>query len=347
MKRMITALVTIVLLVLIARQIDRDALAEAFARTHWPMFAVAVLVFIPQIAAIAWRWQRLVAAFAPISLGESVRLVLASYTMNLILPSKMGDLSKGVFLAATGTLDLPRSMGVVVFEKMLDVATLAAYMLLGVALLFATGGAAATTDQLGYAVVALGVGLAAVGGVAALYFIPPDAVPGFRLLLDYLGRKAKLRKIHALFATSHEIISLLQARGARRGRVVAQSFLVWSLHLVQIYLFFRCLGVDVPAIQFLSLVPLVIFVGLLPVALGGFGLREGAFILFFPQYPQTTMFAVAMYVNLRYLGTSLAGIPYFNHYLSYARNAKQSRETKSGAEPEGSAPQKPAIADKP
>ena len=101
--------------------------------------------------------------------------------------------------------------------------------------------------------------------------------------------------------------------------MVAQSFLVWALHLGQIYLFFRCLGVEVPPLQFLSLVPLVIFVGLLPVALGGFGLREGAFILFFPQFPEATMFAVAMYVNLRYLGTSLAGIPFFNSYLALIR----------------------------
>ncbi len=327
MKRLVSAVLTVLLLGLIVRLIDRDALGAAFARTNWPLFSVALLVFVPQISAIAWRWQGLVKAFAPLGFGESVRLVLASYTMNLILPSKMGDLSKGVFLAASGTLDLPRSMGIVVFEKLLDVATLAAYMLAGVALLFA-GGAAASPEQLGYAGAAVGVGLAAVGGVAALYFIPPDAIPDFRKFLDALARRPRLRKIHALFATSHEIITLLQSRGARRGRAVAQSLLIWALHLGQIYLFFRCLGVDVPPLQFLSLAPLVIFVGLLPVALGGFGLREGAFILFFPQFEPAVMFAVAMYVNLRYLGTSLAGIPFFNHYAAAAREALRTRSQK-------------------
>ena len=203
MKRLVTAAVTVLLLVLIVRQIDRQALAAAFARTHWGLFALAVLVFIPQIAAIAWRWQRLVAAFTPLPLGESVRQVLASYTMNLILPSKMGDLTKGVFLSQSSSLDLPRSMGVVVFEKMLDVATLAAYMLAGVALLFAGGAAHTTPEQLGYAGAAVAVGLAAVGGVTALYFIPPDAIPGFRRLLGALEHRPKLRKVHALFATSH------------------------------------------------------------------------------------------------------------------------------------------------
>ncbi len=324
MKRLVSAVLTVVLLALIVRLIDRDALAAAFSRTNWPLFVLALLVFIPQISAIAWRWQGLVTAFTPLGFGESVRLVLASYTMNLILPSKMGDLSKGVFLAAGGTLDLPRSMGIVIFEKLLDVSTLAAYMLAGVALLLA-GGAAATPEQIGYAVAAIGVGMAAVGGVAALYFIPPDAIPGFRKFLDALARRPRLRKVHGLFATSHEIITLLQSRGAGRGRAVAQSLLIWALHLGQIYLFFRCLGVDVPPLQFLSLAPLVIFVGLLPVALGGFGLREGAFILFFPQFDPAVMFAVAMYVNLRYLGTSLAGIPFFNRYAAFARNALRAR----------------------
>src|SRR5690606_18702686 len=68
-------------------------------------------------------------------LSESVRLVLAGASMNLLLPGKMGDLTKGWFLARAGHVSTRLGMGVVIFEKMLDVATLAAFMLAGVAML--------------------------------------------------------------------------------------------------------------------------------------------------------------------------------------------------------------------
>lgn len=312
---------TVALLALIFWRVDRTALLANLRSTHWAWFTLAVVMFVPQVGVIAFRWRRLVMCFAPITWGECVRIVLASATMNLVLPSKLGDLSKGVFLKRTGTLDLKRAMNIVVFEKMLDVAALALMMLGGVALMLACDGA--TPLQRHAAIVAGAAGAAAVAAVAAVYFIPMTAFPGFRRALEWLGGKPRLKKLHDLVLAGHEVITMLQSRGARRGRIVAYSLLIWVLHLAQIYFFFLCLGVRPDPGQYMSLVPLAIFIGLVPVTIAGFGTRDAAIISLFAQYPPSLMFGIALYINLRYIVPAIAGIPFLNRYISYARELKQ------------------------
>jgi len=327
-KRAISLAITVAILALLFWKVDRPALLANLRATRWTWFSLAIFMFIPQVWAIAWRWRRMVEVFTPISWGEAVGLILASNTMNLILPSKLGDLTKGYFLARTGVLDLKRAMNVVIFEKMLDVATLALVMLGGVVVLFASG--AAMPIQRGAAVVAGISGIAAVSLVAILYFIPPSALPGFRRLLGWLSIRPQFRKIHSLLEASHETISLLQSRGARRGLICALSLLIWFFHLVQIYFFFLSLNArPLPIFQFATLVPLAIFIGLVPLTVAGFGTRDAALISSFPQFPPSLMLGVALYVNLRYIVPAIAGLPYLNRYLTAARELRSSASSES------------------
>ena len=321
LKRIIAPLVTVGLLAAIFWKIDRTALGRAFSRADWTLFAAAMGLFIPQIAAIAWRWRVLVSPFAPLSYGESARLVLASNTLNLVLPSKAGDLTKGWFLARGGTLDLPRAMGLVVFEKMLDVATLAAFMAGGAVALLAGFSPAPQGDDGGASVlaaarVALAVGAAAVGAVATLYFVPPAMVPGRRALLAALARRPGLAKIGRLVENATQVVELLQSRGAGRAGVVAWSVAIWFLHLGQIWLFMAAVGVRASAGQFLSLAPLAIFVGLIPISVAGFGPRDQAFLVFFAAWPKETVLAAALFINLRYIVPAAAGLPFLRRYLA-------------------------------
>ncbi|MGI8908874.1 MAG: lysylphosphatidylglycerol synthase transmembrane domain-containing protein [Candidatus Sumerlaeaceae bacterium] len=319
MKRLAALAITVVILALLFWKVDQPKLWQNLRQTHWGWFAAAMLAFVPQVLVIAWRWKRLVDVFTQLKLGESVRLVLASQTMNLVLPSKMGDLSKGYFLSRRGLLDLTRAMNVVVFEKLLDVATLAGVMLLGVAALLASNGE--TDLQTRAALVAAVIGCAAVAGVAALYFVPTRYIPGFTRGLQWLDGKPKLRKLHTLAATGHDVIHMLQSHGARRAEIVAMSMLIWCLHLVQIYFFFRSLGAAAPLAQFATLVPLAIFIGLLPISIAGFGTRDAALIALFPGFPGEVMLGVAMYVNLRYILPAACGMPFLHKYMQSTTDA--------------------------
>jgi len=314
MKRIITLILAVVLISLLVAHVDAPALAAHLRKTHLGWLAVALLLFIPQIATIAWRWKQMVSVFSPLALPESVRLILASQSMNLLLPSKMGDLSKGYFLARGGALDLPRAMSIVVFEKMLDVATLAAFMLGGLALLMVRQASHSLVH--GSALfAATGIGVFAVGVVALLYFVPLHAIPLSAKPLDWLAVRPQLRKVHTLLTGSHEVLAMLQSRGARRGEILSLSALIWMWHLVQIYCFFRAVGNAPGAGEFASMVPLAIFVGLLPLTIAGFGTRDAALVAFFPQFPEASMLAAAFFVNLRYLLPAAVGIAFLKQYI--------------------------------
>lgn len=314
LKRIIALVVTIVIFAILFTKINRHELMANLRDTHFGWFSLALAMFIPQIGIIAYRWRRMVKLFTPISMGESVSLILASQTMNLVLPSKMGDLTKALFLKRSGALDLKRATSLVVFEKMLDVGSLALMMLAGVAIMFARHSGDAT--QRHAALVALAIGIPAVLVVLTAYFIPPGAIPGWQRMLGLLGRVPKLRKIKELLESGHEVVSTLQKRGGRSGFLAMLSLLIWVCHLVQIYFFFLSLDARPTIGQFVSMVPLAIFIGLIPVSIAGFGTRDAAMIAFFPQIAASRMLGVSLYVNLRYILPSIAGVPFLNRYLA-------------------------------
>lgn len=312
MKRLLALAITLILLALLVAKVDPDALQKNLARTHWGWFSAAILLFVPQLITIAWRWKRLVSVFTSITVAESLRLIFASQAMNLVLPSKMGDLSKGYFLSRGGALDLKHAMNIVIFEKMLDVAVLAIFMLGGVAALLSYGQLSELRTHSAWAAGAIGT--IAVLAVSILYFVPVRCLPGLGSLLRWMADKPKLRRFHALADSSQQVIGMLQERGSRRSEIVALSVLIWSWHLIQIYCFFRAVGATPHPREFLALVPLAIFIGLLPLTISGFGTRDAAIVLLFPAFPRATMLAAAFYINLRYLLPAAVGIPLLRRY---------------------------------
>jgi len=315
-KRLISIVISAALLALLIWHVDARALLQNFRATQWDVFSLALAFFIPQILTIAWRWKRLVAPFAPLPLGESVRQVLAGSTMNLVLPGKMGDLTKGWFLARAGHVSKPLGLGVVLFEKMLDVAALALFMLGGVCLLLIETLTAGDANPLPVTAVGLSLaaalGVVAVAGVAILYFVPLNRLPGFsyfQSLAEKSQRKVFYR-VSRVLDGSHSTIKALQARGARRGEIISLSLLIWVLHLAQIDLLFLALHVSPAPGQFLSMVPLAIFIGLLPISIAGFGTRDAALVALLWAFPPSSIMAVALYINLRYLVPAAAGVPF-------------------------------------
>ena len=88
-------------------------------------------MFIPQTWISAVRWCWLVRAYQPLGTWRATELVLASSSLNVVLPSKMGDVLKGAFLMKDrpgGDLTTGVSLGL--FEKVTDTAALAVVMLL-------------------------------------------------------------------------------------------------------------------------------------------------------------------------------------------------------------------------
>jgi uncharacterized protein (TIRG00374 family) len=322
MKRLIALGVSIVILGAIFLSIDREALWANLRATQAAPFFIALFLFIPQNALMAYRWKMMAGNFIPMSWGRSIGLILAGQTMNVLLPSKLGDLTKAYFLKRAGALDLPRAANLVVFEKMLDLGSLCLLALAGVVAATSSGRIAPENTAL-FALLAITTALLSslvLLIVIALYFVPPEKLPILQRLIGWLAQRPKLKRVHSLFASSHEVISLLQRREARRGYLSFLSVILWVLHLIQIYYFFLSLNAPVPIRTFAALMPLAIFIGLLPLSLFGMGTRDAAIILLFSAFhPPAVLTGVGLYVSLRYVIPAIAGLPFLQFYMSLAR----------------------------
>lgn len=320
-KRLIALSVTLGILGLILAKIDRAELARNLRETRLVPFLIALALFAPQNFVSIWRWRSMASHFTPMTWRNAAGLILAGQAMNVVLPSKMGDLAKGVFLHRSGALDLARATNLVVFEKMLDLASLCLLAVVGVGAAYAFG--VPHEDPVVFAALAGltgALGLAILTVVVCLYFVPTRSLPFYDRLVAALGSKPKLKPLHDLFASSHEVMSLLQAKHARRGLICAASVGLWALHMLQIRFFFAALGLEPPLLAYWSLMPLAIFAGLLPISLFGVGVRDSAIIfLFAPYHPAAALAGVGLYVNLRYIVPALTGLPFLGRYMALAK----------------------------
>ncbi|HEY0325144.1 MAG TPA: lysylphosphatidylglycerol synthase domain-containing protein, partial [Allosphingosinicella sp.] len=96
MKKAIGLLVSLALLAVIWWQVDVDAILAATAAANPWWLAAGLATVIPLTMVTAQRLRML--SRSPISLGAATRLILGASTLNLVLPSKMGDVAKGVVL---------------------------------------------------------------------------------------------------------------------------------------------------------------------------------------------------------------------------------------------------------
>src|SRR5687768_18523162 len=97
MKRLVSLVVSATLLAIIYWQIDLAALVRVFRSCH-PLWLIAGLgMVVPLTLLTAHRLQQLMPHRGQLGFGEANKLILVASVLNLVLPSKMGDLAKAWF----------------------------------------------------------------------------------------------------------------------------------------------------------------------------------------------------------------------------------------------------------
>jgi glycosyltransferase 2 family protein len=253
---------------------------------------------VPLTLGSAWRFRLL--GRSAIGRGTATRLILSSSTLNLLLPSKMGDLTKAWVLARRHHWEPKRAVTLVVLEKMLDMAAL---LLLGViALLWVAAGDLWL--------------LVAAAGVAALLLLllallsPLPVAPLAARLLHGKGA--------AFAAQWTEAVGWFWSRPGRAAGVALVSLALWAGHLAQFWLFAMALG-RVPFIDNMAYATLAILAGLLPFTMAGIGTRDAAIVLFYrPWLDPASGAALGVLATLRYVLPALAGLLFVRDYWQKA-----------------------------
>lgn len=310
MRKLLSLLVSLAILAAIYWRIDLGRMAAAFQQSRWGWLVLGLALVVPLTLLTAHRLQRLMPAGAPLRLGEAVSLTLAASVLNLVLPSKMGDLAKSYFMRERGRLRGSLALSVVVFEKGWDMLSLLVWCLLGLVLLPRAGPLFWVLSG----AVALGL------GAGVLLLGAPAAAAGLFRTAAGLAPAAAARKLAGLAADWQELLRSQWACKRRMAYVIGLSLAIWLLHLLQIWFFVLALRGTAPFLVTLGLAPLAILAGLLPLTFAGVGTRDAALIVLFHGYlAAPTAAALGVLCTLRYVMPAIAGLPLVGRYLPGAR----------------------------
>ncbi len=299
--KVLAPILTAAILIAIYLNIDRSLLLQYLAHLHPGYFALALSLFIPQILVSSLRWKMMTSQICPMGLGQSLQQVMASKALNAFVPSKLGEMSKAYFLKMSSESGLDYSIAAVFLEKMFDVGGLCTLLIAGFVV------APERNNLLWFAVVTTGGYLV----IVALLLLVPLRELGEKLS----NSKVWLRWLGRLLIGWSALLSGWKERRGLLSRILYLSLIIWILHLVQIYLFFPSLNHMVPVAPSLALIPLSVFVGLLPITIGGMGTRDSALIVLFAPYAGSTLMAgVGLLCSMRYWVDTLLGVPFLHYY---------------------------------
>jgi uncharacterized protein (TIRG00374 family) len=223
--------ISAVALWIVLQSVDLAAVTAALGDAD-PAPIVAILGIVAvQLPLRAFRWSILIPVRPRIGVGRLVPPLLIGYLGNAVLPARLGEPMRAVIVSRRERVDLAESLGSVLVERVVDVATLAPVAFAASLVV----GAPAWMQQ--------GLGLAsAVGAVVILLLITIGVEPVVRLI-DRFGLSwwSRIREGVLRFAAT------LGGRSRRRALLAAAgiSAVAWLLDATSFWLAGRAVGADV------------------------------------------------------------------------------------------------------
>ena len=314
MKKLLSIFVSLLIIIVIYIKIDLSHLATIFTDCNGWLMALGLAIILLTTLLSAWRLRILIPSETKPGIIEAVRLILYGNVLNLILPSKMGDIIKSYFIQQRGHLKGELALSLVVFEKACDVLALLAWGAFGLSFF---------PPWRNWLILSL-TGIISLCFIIGVSFIWSKSLSElfFRISLSILPQKIR-PKIKNLHNAWNEMHTYFWENLTRLGYITGLSLLIWFVHLFQIWIFILALNANITLAKSLGVTTLAILSGFLPFTFAGIGTRDAAFIFFYrPYFNTTTAAAVGIMATSRYLIAAIAGLPLF--YRNIATYDKQS-----------------------
>lgn len=246
--------------------VDLGAVSGHLARLDAFWFAAALAALLLQVVAAAQRWAWIALALgAALPPGRAIRFTFVGMFFNQALPSTVGGDAMRIWLLGRSDRQWKRATYSVVVDRAAGVGFLAAVVAAclpwSLALISAHEGRAAVM------LIGLG-GLAGLVAGLALGFVKPSGRLGAwrvtRLLLELAGaaRSALLHRTRGL-------------------GIAVLSVFIHLLTVIAAWCLARAIAISPNALNMLILIPPVMLIAMIPVSIGGWGIREGAMVVAF------------------------------------------------------------------
>ena len=248
------------------RSVDLRAVADHLSRIDVLWVATALAALLAQIALAGQRWAWIATRLgAALTRGRAIRFTLVGTFFNQALPSTVGGDAMRVWLLGRAGRQWKRALYSVVVDRAAGVGFLAvvvaACLPWSLALIKAHEGRVAV----------LLIGLGGVAGLVvglALGFVRPR------------GRLAEWRLSRFLFEIAAAARAALLARARGLGIALA-SLVIHLLTVAAAWSLARAIAVSPNTLSMLILIPPVMLISMIPISIGGWGIREGAMVVAF------------------------------------------------------------------
>jgi len=134
LKRFISLAVSVAILLIIYAKIDTNKLIDIFQNCDITWLIISLGMVIPLVVFTSWRLQQLMPQGTSLGFIEANRLILGSSVLNMVLPSKMGDIAKAYFMRERNGVSGSLSLAIVIFEKACDMLSLLLWCAFGLLL---------------------------------------------------------------------------------------------------------------------------------------------------------------------------------------------------------------------
>ena len=293
LKTILILPITIAIFYVIFTKIDFYSVVDVLLHANIFYLLIALLLLFVIILITAKRWQIILETMGyNFQYKDCFNLIMAAFPLTSITPSKSGDVVKAYYLK--DKIPASKTVGSVITERMFDVLTLVSFSLIGMTF----------CKKYEFAFIALIIFVC----IIAVFLL---VRAGFNLHLPI--KSSWNEKIQNLILSTKLLIKDKRAFLF----ILSYSILIWFISIVQTITFFYALGINVPLLFTIANIPIAIFIGLVPVTLGGMGTRDVAIIFLFSGYatPSELLGVGILFSLFRYWLVSLMGIPFMRKMM--------------------------------
>ncbi|NET72040.1 MAG: flippase-like domain-containing protein [Sphaerospermopsis sp. SIO1G2] len=294
-KKIITTAISIGFLVVLFRMVDFQKIYQQLQNLSgtFIIFALIYYAFCQLLSCV--RWQLILKAYGH---QTSIKVLLSSYFagmfLNTFLPSSVGGDMYRVYVATRTNQNMEASFASVFIERITGI-----FALLGIAFFSLP---AAVQWMKNWNIIWLLLGCTALLSVAVLLTISP------RVLMLIKPWLIQLKADN--FVDKFTRIQIILRNFVHYRKYLAISlFLSFLLQLMIIYYYYlvsQQLNIPILYWQLLVFVPIVVVVTLLPISLGGLGIKEGVLAYLFIQINLSVEQAVLLSLTVMTLGIILS-----------------------------------------
>lgn len=289
-RNLAAIIITFFIFYLIFKYVDIHQVISIIRNANQPILGIVFLltVLIPAIQAKRWLIILKVMGY-DLCYSEGVRVVMATHPFASITPSKSSDFIKIYYVK--DKIPPTKTAGSVLTEKALDISTL---------LVFCVIGSLFYPNPLTIIIIIL-----------LIFFI-------IYFIISYLELNLPIStEINQKFRNIFSSTKLLMTDKKSFFIALVYTISLWFIAIIQSALLLSSLRMEVPFLFIMANMPIAIFMGQIPITLGGMGTRDVSIIELFSNYgtPSELLAVGLLFTFFRYWVLSIIGIPFMQKSL--------------------------------